>query len=339
MRRRFYKLSKLKGASKAEAQRALNHMRQRAESVVGLKEAAEKLDRGVLKTDAAVRERVKFIQQSFDAGRVTKDEFIFFAAQPIEMYHEHQWLEGAYDDELGPLSAATKKIEEAHGLREDQYWKTKDAPEEHRAITREYDRVLDARLGAAMRAYAPIDVLYLFEARRAEFEERRERGRRATVNKDDYVAAVLDLVGAYEADAQLCAKSGAYYGAIALLGAACEARLLLVCLRKAALVSAARERLDASKRPKSSDPRRWTFEQLVEIVSEAGLLPALVDDDIAHRVSAWMTRLRTLRNSLHPGRHIMDAPHVRLEEPAYNDASAAYTALVMALGRRANVRL
>jgi hypothetical protein len=158
-----------------------------------------------------------------------------------------------------------------------------------------------------------------------------EQGRRSVFEKEDHLASAHDLIDLYESEAQKSAKAKAYYAAITMLGSAAEARILLECLRQRTKIRTIVRKLPAKTRPTVLDPLKWNLADLVNVAKEAGWLPNIDDGDIVHVVSGWAHRLRAIRNLLHPGRHILDKPHVSLDREEWLDAFSAYTALCHAI--------
>jgi hypothetical protein len=159
------------------------------------------------------------------------------------------------------------------------------------------------------------------------FWEQYELGRRWVFERGDHLGAVFNLLEIYESEAQRSANAKAYYAAVTMLGSAAEAHLLLECLRQRRKAMAAAKRLPSGKRPASPDPLKWTLANLVSIAKEAGWLPSIDDGEIVHIVEGWVHRLRGMRNLLHPGRHILEKPHVTIGHQQWFDAESAYTTL------------
>lgn len=263
----------------------------------------------------------------YRAGKVTKAEFAFFCSAPIVWLHERHHMEGSYEDELRTISARMESIERDWGLKDDEYWPFKDAPPEYQRESQEYDAVLERKLIERFRQFAPSDLLDLLTSDKANFWELYERGRRSVFEQGDHFGAMVDLVELYESEAKKCADAEAYYAAVAMLGSAAEARILLECLRQAGKIKSILSTTPKKMRPRSSDPLEWGLSDLIYVADQAGWLPNIDDGDIIHFVPGWAHRLRLTRNYLHPGRHALSKPHVLLGRGEWLDAQSAYAAL------------
>jgi hypothetical protein len=93
----------------------------------------------------------------------------------------------ASDAELVRIHTEMQTIERAHGLREDDHWHDDEAPDEWRALDDEWGRRADDIVDAYLREHGNRDVADLRAKKRAEFDQRVEKGR-------------VDVWGADEAD-------------------------------------------------------------------------------------------------------------------------------------------
>src|SRR5690606_31316136 len=137
---------------------AIAHFQSRAEKTIRANNLIE--DRQVLgKLDfgdvSSVEERAKrYIQVAdarYAAGQMSEHEHLFHRCYAIEnLVHEARWMNHRYDEDLRPISEEMRKIEEEWGLGPDEYWPIGDAPEAYQALSRQYDRVLEAKLEEAV---------------------------------------------------------------------------------------------------------------------------------------------------------------------------------------------
>lgn len=332
--KRFRKLKHPAKVSEAELSKALDHIRGRVAGEIALREIVAKLEARTTSRASKIEEleaelplNVEIATALLEAGKITEAEAIFYCSFHITALHDRYFMDGNYDTDLKEITAKMEQIERENGLASDQYWLRHDAPIEYQHELERHDAVLKRKQNETFRKFAPDWIVERLEGDPEQFWKLYELGRRSVFEKDDHLASVIDVVELYEGEANKSADAGAYYSAIAMLGSASEARILLECIREPTRTQAAILCLPGKDRPASSDPLRWTLANLINIAQQADWLPNIEDGSIIHVVSGWVHRLRVVRNLLHPGRHILERPHVTLGRQEWLDALAAYTAL------------
>jgi hypothetical protein len=81
------------------------------------------------------------------------------------------------DAELKRIGEAIEAVEEAHGLRDDEYWLVDDGPDEWRELNDAWNRRADALVIARLRELHHDELADLRAERPPEFEQRAEHGR------------------------------------------------------------------------------------------------------------------------------------------------------------------
>ncbi|QPJ65255.1 MAG: hypothetical protein G3M78_07585 [Candidatus Nitrohelix vancouverensis] len=283
------------------------------------------------KNPEAVEESVNLAKALYASGLLTYQQFVFFGTFPIERLHESCCLDGKYQKDLEKISTAMRKIEKEHGLKSDEYWPIDQAPLPYQKLSQQYDTFLDNHFLEMMRKCGLNDLADLKEQNPSEFEELRERGRRSMFHKDQTGLALKDIVFQYEEEAHRAASAKAYTAAITILGAGLEGLFIIRCLRskkKAVLIAST---LPKRKQPSSKiadDPTKWNFETLIETCLNANWLPKLTSPiGMQFKPDVLANVLRSMRNFVHPGRHVRDRPWSILNEKEYKDAEAIYVAL------------
>lgn len=314
---------------------ALDHLDARAaneELLVGVREewraARDSADHGRFLTA-----QLRLAHALYGAGRLSEGEFVFFLAMPLIREFENRWLDGQYESDLADVSNRMNKIEREHGLTGDQFWPAGEGPDEHIRLDHEYSRILDAKTAEVFREFGEDSLAALWESNQKIVEELLEAGRLAVMQKQQTERALTELAMRYASEAEESAQSGLAYAACALWGAALEARLLLTALMRPDEVAGALKKADRQRRPKSRDPMRWTLAELLVIASEAGWLPPAPGKLATHLPEGWGHHLRSLRNLLHPARHLADRPRALIGDGAVSDARSAYALVVAQLER------
>lgn len=219
-------------------------------------------------------------------------------------------------------------IEEEHGLKSEEFWRLGEGPSEYQELNVQYVEILRGHLVSTFIEFGEDKLATLLEADETAFErlanERWERLSEFGPSTPSTAADELRLT--YEKESVKAADGGAFYAACALLGAALEALLLRECYRNHEAVTKAREDLPASKRPRQSDPSRWSLSELVSIATAAGWPPQVaVGINTLIDMSRWSHLLREFRNLLHPGRQLrILGAGTRLAQAEYEDARAVY---------------
>jgi hypothetical protein len=312
----------------------LDHIRARVAGEISLEKTlaefnphAENRTRNVRELEEKLPFNVKLATGLFEAGKITKAELFFHCGFHIVGLHEKYHFDGLYDSELKEVSTKMDQIEKKHGLKENEYWLIADAPADYLHESKKYDSILEKKQVEVFRKFAPPLIADQLENDPNVFWNLYDRGRRSIFEKDDHLASALELIELYESEAQKSAQAKAYYAAITMISSAAEARILLECIRQRAKVRIVIRKLPQKLKPASPDPLKWSLTSLINVAKEADWLPNIDDGDVVHVVAGWAHRLRTIRNLLHPGRHILDKPHATLGKEEWLDALSAYTAL------------
>lgn len=280
-------------------------------------------------SQAVVRAKVLYASR-----RISTQEYVLFASQPVQSLSESRWMDGRYDKDLAPIDEAMRAIEEEHGLEPDEYWPRGEAPKEYARLNRQYETLLDTKFIEMLRKFELDDLADLKERSPAEFERLYERGRRSVFHRDEDAPAIRDVVVRYEKDAGRAAAVGAYSAAITSLGAGVEGLLLLRCLRSKHKAARLSQKLHKRLRPRSpNDPMTWRFETLIEVCLEAGWLPPVETSVARYDAAGLAHQLRRMRNHVHPGRHVRDRPWCETDEREYQDAHSIYVVLLTVLGK------
>lgn len=283
--------------------------------------------KGVHGEDADARDQLALVRLIYEAGKLTRAEYVFNCAMQTEGLHQKRWLAGAYDSELGPISRAMTDIEREHGLTEEQSFFRDSAPDEWLELNRQYEAVLDHKFGSVLSELGLDDVLNLWRGDRPQFDQLREAGRIAMLEETNDEASMVNLLAAYEREAQRGAEAEAYIASTLMLGWAAEVRLLLHCLRRPEAVHTTMERLSGKLRPKSSDPLTWRVEQLIAVAHAGGWVHNLPSEELVVALASWLERVMTTRGPLcrDEGPGIKSDVLVGLTE--LEDARDAYSAL------------
>jgi hypothetical protein len=160
-----------------------------------------------------------------------------------------------------------------------------------------------------------------------EFDRRRELGRRA-IHEGLPDAERLELLQVqFEREASASAAVGAFHAAAAMIGAAIEAALLARCLRRHEEALRARARLPEKERPRTGNPYKWKFDNLIRVAAEASWLPEFHVRDGVLPSEMLIDMVRELRNMVHPVVHLRSTLTNRVVRTKYEDAQATYDLL------------
>lgn len=282
---------------------------------------------------ARAARQVALAKALYASRRIAKHEYVVFAIFPVEAVHDQRWMDGEYQEQLGPISEALRQIEEEHGLGPDEYWPRGEVPAAYNGLNKQYEAVLKTKFIETLKEFGLDDLAALMERSPEEFEYLRERGRRSVFHKNEYIPAIKDVVIQYEKEARKAATAGAYSAAVTSLGAGVEGLLLLRCLRSPKKAGRISKRLPSRLRPRApDDPSTWTFETLIEVCLAAGWLPSIETSVARYNSAALAHILRRMRNSVHPGRRAREQPWSETGEQEYQDADDIYVILISTLG-------
>jgi hypothetical protein len=270
----------------------------------------------------------------YNSRRISTQHYVLFAVSPVEGVHEGRWLDGHYEDELGPISRAIDMLQKEHGLEPDEFWAHGEGPEEYTRLNNQFEAVLDTKFLKVLREFSLDDLADLKERTPLEFEQLRERGRRSVFHRDEDALAIRDIVVRCEEDARRAASVKAYSAAVTSLGAGVEGLLLLRCLRSRQKARRTANKLPKRLRPRfPDDPTRWTFETLIEVCLKAGWLPPVETAVAQYNTGGLAHLLRLMRNYVHPGKYAREKPWSKTDEREYQDADAIYIVLLSTLGK------
>lgn len=281
-----------------------------------------------------VKKAVRMAEVLYRSRRISKQEYVFYVINPIEIIHENRWLNDVYDTELGPINQKTKEIEIQHGLAPNEYWPRGKGPKEHTKLIKIYDDILESKFIETLREFGLNELADMREKDLLQFEQLRERGRRAIFHQNEQIAVIRDIVVRYEEDARRAASIKAYSSAITAIGAAVEGLLILRCLKspKKALWTA--KKLKRPVRPQDDpDPASWSFDRLIQVCSKAGWLPPFETETLKVDAAGLADFIRKLRNYVHPGKLSRERPWSEVDHRDFNDAEAIYTVLFRTLNK------
>ncbi|TAU02190.1 hypothetical protein [Rhizobium ruizarguesonis] len=319
----------------AEAQAAIDYLTEKAMGVVALAQLAQELAalKGGKRDEAYVKVQVAFAQAAEKAGRLTSEEYVFFAGYPVEGVHSDRWFAGSYDDQLAPFRQRLDDIEKEHGLSEGQFWPRGDAPPEYQAVSAMYDEILDRKFLETLEEFGLHELADMRRNHPDDYAAMRESGRRNVFERQDVSAALSKLTATYEGEAKRATSGGAYLAAAIMLGSAAECRLMLKARGNPIEASSAFSRLPPKiRRRQSANPLSWDFITLIAVAEEATWLETLERGEIAYSLPQLATLIRINRNMVHPARYAKDRPFVYIGEQLYGDARASYALLCDALG-------
>jgi hypothetical protein len=286
------------------------------------------------KNAARAKDFVELAKALYASRRISTQEYVFYASNPVENVHSARWLDGYYDAELGPINVALDDIKKKYGLRPEEDWRRGEGPDEYVRLEDEYEKVVDGKLVETLKEFGLEDLAELSSKNAKEFDRLRERGRRTIFHSSELALAIRDVVLRYEEEARQAANASAYSAAIICIGAAIEGLLLLRCLRSKKKAKDISLKLPRRVRPKLiDDPTTWTFEALIEVCLNAGWLPPVETPLARYNVAALAHTLRLMRNYVHPGREARERPWSEADERDYQDASAIYVILFSRLGK------
>ena len=342
---RLHPMKRLRRVSRSEISRAMKHFERRAKAGARAAELAQLQRLEAQKeepswTDAdSVKETLELCHAIYESGRFTWEEYFFNTTAPVESLHQHQQLNGRYDDKLKPILLRMKEIESKYGLKPDEYWRIGSEPPAYDRLDKKYCKILDIKLSSLFREFSLYTHARLLLNNKTEYNRLREAGRASFSESTDIEHATAKLIDVYVSEARKCARAKAYYAACLMLGSASEALILLKCLQKRAEVSAAMARNPKLRGLDKKEPQYWNLGQLIEVAKEAGWFANLRTQNVLVYVEQVVIHLRELRNLVHPGRHARQRPHISIGEEQYKDANSAYLALRYSLEKEIKAKL
>ncbi|TBF42879.1 hypothetical protein [Rhizobium leguminosarum] len=319
----------------AEAQAAIDFLTEKAMGVVALTQLAQELAalKGGKRDEAYVKAQVAFAQAAEKAGRLSIEEYVFFAGYPVEGVHSDRWFAGSSDNQLGPVRQQLNDIEKEHGLSDGEYWLRGDAPPEYQAVSAMYEEILDRKFLETLEEFGLHELADMKRQHPDDYAAMRESGRRNVFEKQNLSAALSNLTATYEGEATRAASGGAYLAAAIMLGSAAECRLMLKARDNPIEASSAFSSLPPEiRRRQGANPLSWDFITLIAVAAEAAWLGTLERGEIAYSLPRLATLIRVNRNMVHPARYAKDRPFVYIGEQVYGEARASYALLRDALG-------
>ncbi len=282
-----------------------------------------------------VKAWVNMAHSLYDTRRFSTQEYVFFVCLPVIQLHDDRWLSGQYNEELGPISEAIDAVKKKHGLSSDEDWYIGKGPKEDTNLNKKYGAVLEKRLIGVLREFGLNELADLRETQPAEFDRLFERGRRSFAHKGEYALALKDVIDRYVEDAHRAASANIYSSAVLSLAAGVEGLLLMRCLRsKHKACSIAKSLSKRSKPQITSDPTTWTFQNLIDVCSQAGWFRQVESKVAIYNPAGLAHMLRLMRNYIHPSKYARERPWSEIDERDYNDAEAIYVILLSALGKK-----
>jgi hypothetical protein len=113
---------------------------------------------------------------------ISEDSFYFLA----EMFMECLLFSASRADlELSRIRDEMDEIERAHGLREDEFWRIDEGPDDWRGLNDAWNARAEEIVVSSLRRLGHADVAALREQHPAEFERRTEKGRTDLWGADD----------------------------------------------------------------------------------------------------------------------------------------------------------
>lgn len=304
-------------------------LRQRVEASREAKALAEQLrakPKKRLRDEVDARDQLRLAKLLFDARKCTKAEFFFQSVFQVERVHEGRWLDGAYDAELSPISQNMSKVEREHGLSENESFFRDSAPDEWLEFNSQYEDLMNVKFGETLLEFGLTEWFALWRDKRDEYDRLRETGRVAFLEHSNVEKVLGDLISTYEQNAQRAASAGAHVAATVMVGFAAEARLRLHCALRPDAARFAAERLSGKLKPRSADPRRWNFVQLVSVAHAGGWLHNLPHEELLVEVAEWLDNAHEAQAEMPKGR----SPSL-VGEDEFERAREAYRAMKTSL--------
>jgi len=244
----------------------------------------------------------------------------------VERVHQKRWFAGLYDSDLTDIRERIDAIRQREGLDDGEDWRIGQGPEDWDELNEQYSQVLDVKFEEALREYGLNDIADLYDKDREKYDACREQGRRFVFEDIPKLEQLSTLQRQFEAEAEICAKGGAYHAAAVMIGAAMETALLFACLERREDALIARRCLPDHEQPKKANPEHWTLNELAMVAVKAGWLPNFEVSEGTILSRRLVDMMRHLRNLVHPARHISDDWDGDAKF-GYINAQAAYTLL------------
>jgi hypothetical protein len=282
------------------------------------------------------RVMLRVIRILYQAGRLTKPQYVFNIFMYLEDVYEDRIMAGDYAMETNPIQEKMDIIKKAHGLSEDEYWRVREGPDDYEKLSSQCDQIYASKQIEIFKEFKEDELAHLLESDPDQFWDLHEQGRCSWFALDEKAQAIALLLREYEKEILICAQNGAYHAACILIGAAMEARLLLQCLTSPEEVKLAIDKL--SKKPNDKNPFNWGLDTLLNVCEAGGWLPYQEQDiqNIEKYVLAFSSErggqfLRYLRNFAHPGKYLRQRPHLILQKEEFEKAHAIYNVIVSSL--------
>lgn len=282
-------------------------------------------ERDLSEVEAEAKLWLDTAESANNAAAIPTLYYFFMRVYAVERVHWQRQLNGLYDADLASIKAGIDSIRQREGLNDNKSWSIGKAPEDFEKLEDEYSQVLAAKFEGALREFGLNDIANLYCMDRESYEEFREQGRRLGFEDIPDLEQLSTLQRQFEAESKICAEGEAYHAAAIMIGSAIEAALLFTCLNRRDEALNARERLPKKKRPKNTDPKRWSLYQLTLVADQAGWLPDFEVEDGTLLSGPLLDMMRGLRNLVHPARHLSRI--TAGVERQYLNALAAYILL------------
>jgi hypothetical protein len=269
--------------------------------------------------------------ETVDAGSRTgvlhDPELFLLRVFAVEQVHEDRMIDGSYGAAFADIQNRMDQVRAHHGLDDDEFWYLGEGPPEWESLCSEYDTIYERLFVATLGEFGLLEEVRLRETDPKEFDRRRELGRRAIHKGLTDIERLQMIQGQFEREASVSAIAGAFHAAATMIGAAIETALMARCLRHPDEAFRARAQLPNRERPKSGDPREWSFNHLTKVAEAASWLPEFHTHGAALSADRLIHMVRGLRNMVHPGAHLRSVLTNRVVRGQYEDAQAIYELL------------
>ncbi|EOB6258338.1 hypothetical protein ACHELR_000322 [Vibrio fluvialis] len=318
------------------------HFENRANKTIHLEKLIESedylaaVDRSdIEQVENRARKFISVAKARYAAGGISEHELLFYICHCVEnQVHETRCSNGIYDKDLRSVNEAIKEVERKYDLKDGEYWRLDDAPDEYLKLNAIYDSVLQQKLVETFIEFDSPDLALLYTDNPDKFNESRKIGYRSVFKKDEH-SRLISLANMYEREASHSANGEAFFAASVMLTSAIETRLIIACLNNKQAVTDALNLLGLSNSAlKSKNPLRWTLETLIEVCNCAGWLPKFETDNFVYDRHAMATFLRSFRNNVHPAVHLKQKSGLSFGKEQYKDVFHIHKALIHSLPTR-----